>query len=70
MSISDERTESSNFYSLRPITAALDNLAIFLLSSIFGNKILTLRWIGFSFLIWVLKYWLPIAVTAIKSDLY
>ena len=70
MCISNERTESSNLHSLIPITAALDNLAIFLLWSIFGNKLLTLRWIGFSFLIWVLKYWLPIAGTAIKSDLH
>ena len=43
--ISDEETESSNFDSLMPITAASDNLAIFLSSSILGNKLLTLRWI-------------------------
>ena len=45
MCISDERTESSNFDSPMPITAALDNLAIFLSLSILGNKLLTLlRW--------------------------
>ena len=40
-SISDERTESSNFDSPTPITAALDVPAIFLSSSILGNKLLT-----------------------------
>ena len=45
MCISDERTDSSNFDSLMSITAALDNLAIFLGSSILGNKLLMLRWI-------------------------
>ena len=45
MSISEESTESSNFDSLILITAALDNLAIFLSSLILGNKLLTLRWI-------------------------
>ena len=42
---SDKWTESCNFDSLMLITAALDNLAIFLSSLILGNKVLTLRWI-------------------------
>ena len=48
MCISDGRTESSNFDSLIPITVALDNLAIFLNSSILGYKLLTLRWLKWS----------------------
>ena len=40
--ISNERTELSNFDSLMPIIAALDNLAIFQSLSILGNKLLTL----------------------------
>ena len=50
MCISDEKTESSNFDSLIPITAALDNLAIFLSLSILGNKLFTLRWLKWSHL--------------------
>ena len=49
MFMSDERTKSSNFDSLMPINASLDNLTIFLHSSILGNKLLTLggiKWIG------------------------
>ena len=44
MWISDVSVESSNFDSEIPITAALVNLAIWLSSSIFGNKLLILRW--------------------------
>ena len=43
MCISDERTESSKFDSLMPITAALDKLAIFLSFSILGNKLLNVE---------------------------
>ena len=45
MCILDEIAEPSNFDSLMPITAALNNLAIFLSSSMLGNKLLTPRWI-------------------------
>ena len=40
----DVSTESSNFDSGIPIAAALVNLAMCLSSSIFGNKLLILRW--------------------------
>ena len=41
--ISDVNTESSNFDSEIPNTAALVNWAMWLSSSIFGNKLLILR---------------------------
>ena len=62
MCISDDRTESSNFDSLMPITAALDNLAIFLSLTILTNKLLTLRWIKLSPL--KLKYSIHFEVAA------
>ena len=45
MCISDKRIECSNFGSLIPMTTDLDNLTVFISSSILGNKLLTLKWI-------------------------
>ena len=43
MCISVERKKLPDFDLLMPITAAYDNLAIFLSSSILVNKLLTMR---------------------------